>query len=577
MNDGVIMKEQKTANCLRMTLLYMAIALTSLLLLSACSSSEKNIVATEPASQNEAVNPLFSDPSQQESDEAENTSESIENNDSPETDLDGIVIDLAAEAQPINPVILGTNVPAWLGPQRITNETFIARTLASGTTMLRIPGGSWSNYYEWLPCELENECPWDWGVLTPTDFVNLINDTGLEAMYTINMNGTAKEAAALVAFFNGSIDDETTIGVDALGRDWGTVSDWARLRHDGGNPEPVGITYWEIGNEIYAGKEGMGTGCDQSWGWEDVWTCDGREYVHGTEDHEGFIAFRDAMRAVDPSIQVGAVGVPKSDSWGNWGAEVIGEAGEVMDFYVIHKYGFGSQESDMEAILAEPQSSWEAIKADIDNAFDLLGNGRSVPIAVTEYNLFAAEHYDTDERMSQAVNGLYLADTIGQIMQHGFEIANQWDIAHGDGTIPSRYGLMRANNLFRSPQYYVFPMWSRFGSEMLPVSSPFASETTLSTYAGRHENGTVTLLAINKTNEPISSDIHILNTLKPFTSGTADVIQADSLDSEFVTWNGVDAPADDLSDAPASVLESVENPTTYTFAPYSVTLIRFVP
>jgi hypothetical protein len=559
------------------TLLSTITLIISLLFLAACSSSDNLTSLAEPTTQTEAVNPLFSDPAPQETHEQESTKEIIVTDSPPETNLDGIIIDLTAETKPINAALLGTNVPAWLAKQRTTNETFIARTLASGTTMIRIPGGSWANYYEWLPCELENKCPWEWGVLTPTDFINFLNATELEAMYTVNINGTSKEASALVAFFNGSIDDETTIGVDTLGRDWGTVSEWAKLRSEQGNPDPVGITYWEIGNEIYAGKQGMGTDCDISWGWEEVWTCDGREYVHGTEDHEGFIAFRDAMRAVDSSIKVGAVGVPESASWGNWGVEVITEAGDVMDFYIIHNYGFGSQESNMQTMLAQPQGSWQTIKADIDAAFDLVANGRRVPIAVTEYNLFSAEGLDVDERMSQAVNGLFLADTIGQMMQHGFDIANQWDIAHGDDTIPSRYGLMRANNLFRSPQYYVFPMWSRFGSEMLPVTSPFASETTLSVYAGKHEDGTVSLLAINKTEAPISSNINILNSIQPFTSGTVDVIQAESLDSEYVTWNGVENPADDLSDAPSSLLQSIENPTSFSFAPYSITLIRFMP
>lgn len=571
------MNSNNRSHYLRMTLLTITILVIGLFFLTACTASDDRKTRVEPTSQAEAVNPLFSTPSKQEANEQTPTNEEPVTDNPPTPDLDGIVIDLSAETKPINPALLGTNVPAWLGSQRTTHETFIARTLSAGISMVRIPGGSWANYYAWLPCEQENICPWEWGVLTPTDFINLINTTGLETMYTVNMNGTAKEAAALVAFFNGSVDDKTEIGVDGLGRDWGTVSDWAKLRRDHGNPDPVSITYWEIGNEIYAGKQGMGTDCDQSWGWEDVWTCDGREYVHGAGEHEGFIAFRDAMRAVDPTIMVGAVGVPDSDSWNNWGIEVIAEAGSVMDFYIIHKYGFGSEENDMQTMLAQPQSSWRTIKADIDNAFDLVANGRRVPIAVTEYNLFAAENHDVDERMSQAVNGLFLADTIGQMMQQGFDIANQWDIAHGDNTIPSRYGLMRANNGFRSPQYYMFPMWSRFGSEMLPVSSPYASDTTLSVYAGKDEDGTVSLLAINKTGDAISSSIHILNALEPFTSGIVDVIQADSLDSDSVTWNGVDDPADDLSDAPPSLLESIENPTNYTFAPYSVTLIRFVP
>ena len=46
------------------------------------------------------------------------------------------------------------------------------------------------------------------------------------------------------------------------------------------------------------------------------------------------------MRKVYPSIMVGSVGIPEQGDWSNWGNEVIDEAGEVMDFYVIHQYAF---------------------------------------------------------------------------------------------------------------------------------------------------------------------------------------------------------------------------------------------
>ena len=55
------------------------------------------------------------------------------------------------------------------------------------------------------------------GLGRPTDFIDFAQATGGEVMYTINQSGTSKEAAALVAFFNGSVSDNTTIGVDVRG------------------------------------------------------------------------------------------------------------------------------------------------------------------------------------------------------------------------------------------------------------------------------------------------------------------------------------------------------------------------
>ncbi|MFO7681855.1 MAG: alpha-L-arabinofuranosidase [Chloroflexota bacterium] len=495
--------------------------------------------------------------------------------------MTGITVDLSAAARPFNPFLLGSNLPAWLGAGRTENETFLERTRASGISLIRLPGGSWSNYYDWLACEQDNVCPWEGDILTPTDFINFMNATSLPGMYTINMNGTAQEAAALVAFFNGSVTDETPIGVDVLGRDWGKVSDWAQLRADHGNPEPVGLVYWEIGNELYAGKPGMGTECTFEWGWEDGWTCDGVEYVtgigEGAKRKDGFLDYAAAMKAVDPAIQIGAVGVNPPSEWTNWGNEVIAAAGEALDFYVVHEYGYFELPATYEAVLALPQAVWGPMMAGLDAAFVEMGNGRSLPIALTEYNLISFQDADNQQWMTRAVNMLYLADTLGQMAEQGIAIANQWNLVNGQAGNGTDYGLLHADTYVRYPQYYIFPLWSQFGTALLPVNSAFASDTTLSVYAGHNEAGAISLLAINKTGEAITSGIHLLNGTGIFTSGTADVVQAAALDSQTVTFNGVANPANDLSDAPSTALEISGNPFSYTFAPYSVTLIRLLP
>ncbi|MFZ0547939.1 MAG: hypothetical protein WAM60_21015, partial [Candidatus Promineifilaceae bacterium] len=146
-----------------------------------------------------------------------------------------IIVDVAGAPTALSNLALGTNIPAWLSSSRLQDDLFQERTTASGVSMLRIPGGSWSNAYDWLACERDGngiddsaECYWPWAA-HPTDFLNFLEETDLAGMYTVNLNGTAKEAAALVAFFNGSVDDDTVIGVDIRGRDWGNVSDWASL------------------------------------------------------------------------------------------------------------------------------------------------------------------------------------------------------------------------------------------------------------------------------------------------------------------------------------------------------------
>lgn len=486
-----------------------------------------------------------------------------------------IMVRVQDSARPVDQRLFGTNLPAWLNTDGFANTTLLERTIASGTTLLRMPGGSWSNIYPWLDCQLERAEPCTWAA-RPSDFIELLEAVDIPGMWTVSFNGTAEEAAALVAFFNAEADDMRPIGLDPRGVDWKTVGYWAQLRSDLGYPDPVGIQLWEVGNEIYGGKPGTGKDC-ADWGWEDGWTCDGLEYVEGlgtgAERRQGFIEFRDKMRTVDPSILVGAVGIPLQKEWSNWGNEVIAGAGQVMDFYSIHQYAYFEPPRTLEDVLAEPQQTWPRIANDVRRGFAQYADGREVPIAVTEYNLFAFQDFDRERLMTRAVNMLHLADTIGQMAEVGFAMANQWNLANGVTDQFGNYGILDAGSLERYPQYYVFPLWSRFGSTLLPVESTFDASRELSIYAGRPEDGVVSLMVINKAPVERTATI-MLNGIRAVTGGTVDTAQAASLEAMSVSFNGVDNPANDLSDAPALPLEGLSPLFNYSFTPYSITLLR---
>jgi hypothetical protein len=471
--------------------------------------------------------------------------------------------------------LLGTNLPAWLGATRFSNATVRARLSASGVTLVRIPGGSWGDDYDWLNCEngLGN-CSW---ASRPTDFINILRATDRQALYIINVNDTSKKSAALVAFFNARITDTTPIGMDIRGTDWYTAGHWAQLRASHGNPEPFYIQYWDFGNEIFGATQAAGGAGCASYGWENAWTCDGTQYVNGVGSgasrHEGYLEVRNAMRAVDSSIWVGAVGVGDSAAWGNWDNKVVAAAGAVMDYYVIHQYAYFNLPSSYDLALAQPQSIWSAMRTNLQTTYNTHAGGRAIPTIVDEYNLISPQEQDNSQWMTRAVNTLFIADTIGQIAQNNFVMANQWDFMNGAAGNGTDYGLLHADTYTRMPQYYVFPLWARFGSQMLPVTSTLSAATMLSVYAGRIDSQTVSLLAINKTGSSITTTITLAGA-PLVTSGTADVVKATALGDQSVTFNGASNPSNDLSSAPPTVLTNLGNPLTYIFAPYSVTLLR---
>ncbi|RRR65909.1 MAG: alpha-L-arabinofuranosidase [Candidatus Viridilinea halotolerans] len=481
--------------------------------------------------------------------------------------------------QALDARLLGTNVPAWLGPERLAREELRQRVVDLGPTLLRLPGGSWSNHYDWQACEEGQEgCYWPWAA-RPSDFLGLLQATGQEAIWTVSFNGTAAEAAALVAFFNGSMDDERPLGVDVRGRDWHTVGHWARLRAAHGHPDPYPIRLWEVGNEIYGAVGSTGPNC-AAFGWEEVWTCDAEEYVRGrgegTARREGYLEFRAAMRAVDPTILVGAVGVEYPDDWGGWGRKVMQAAGDDLDFYVVHHYGFNNRDTlRAEDALRIPSEVWPAMVGALHRAMDE-HLGRRVPLAVTEYNLVAFLELDDPNLMRRAVNGLYLADTLGQMAQQGVQIANQWNLANGVGSNGADYGLVDQNSLQPTAQYFALALWQQMGRELLPVAHPFAVADELSLYAGRDEHGAYTLLAINKSAQPLTAYVELAGQTGSFRLERSTLV-AESLMSEQVSYNGTLNTLEAALRAGPEQLGTVGALSEQTFAPYGVTLLRFGP
>jgi hypothetical protein len=160
--------------------------------------------------------------------------------------------------------------------------------------------------------------------------------------------------------------------------------------------------------------------------------------------------------------------------------------------------------------------------------------------------------------------------------QNGVAMANQWNFANGLAENGTDYGLINADTLQRNPQYYALVLWSRFGRELLSLQSDFSSAEQLSVYAGRHDDGTITIMAINKTDAPIQASIELAGSTDNYVVA-ADVIQADAFDSQMTRFNGQTQPALDFSDAPPYEIGSASSQFQFAFEPVSITLLHLTP
>jgi len=238
---------------------------------------------------------------------------------------------------------LGSNVQFISGGDGILDpqtgalrEAAVAEVARLRLGTIRFPGGALSQGYHWRDgvgpaAGRPDGISYFDGRLVSNEYgtdehMELCERVGAEATITVNFeSGTPREAANWVEYVNGEVPDDVP-------SDW-TVDSWsgdaaappgyfAWLRSQFGHPEPYGVRRWEVGNEVY-----------------DRWS----ETISAAEYARQFLEFAAAMKAVDPSIEIAAVGYEWADRpWrpddDPWNATVASIAGQAMDALHVHTY-----------------------------------------------------------------------------------------------------------------------------------------------------------------------------------------------------------------------------------------------
>ncbi len=520
-----------------------------------------------------------------------------------------ITVDAGTTVRTVDDRVFGVNAVMWDG-NTATPQT-IDLLKAADVRMIRIPGGSLSDEYHWTTNKsLNNTWSWASGVDT---FSALI--TGLNAQTTAVVNygsGTPEEAAAWVAYANApatadpssSINTALALGTDAKGVNWQTVGYWSALRaaaplaaNDGSNflrlnrSAPIGIKYWEIGNECYGSWE-----TDQQAVAHDPYT-----YAVRARD---YIA---RMKAVDPSIKVGVVVVPGEDAYANntshpatnprtglvhngWTPVLLAtlkSLGVTPDALIYHRYE-QTPGRETDAGLLQAARTWPADAADLRQQLtDYLGSaGAGVELVVTENN---SVYSDPGKQSTSLVNGLFYADALGSVLQTEFNEFIWWALRNGtptsNGTILGNlssslygwraygdYGVLSSPNSAGAsgyyegyPVYYVMKLLSHFARGGDRVIKATSNNTLLSAYAVRRTDGTLTLLVINKS---------------PTSDATASVSLSGFSPAGSATVYSYGVPQDDaartgtgVNDVAVSSVANAGATFSMTFAHYAATVV----
>ena len=266
---------------------------------------------------------------------------------------------------------------------------------------IRWPGGNVAQDYRWMlgvgprderatwtNLSWKNEPePGDFGT---DEFVAFSRAVGAEPSITVNVEGrgaTVEEAAAWVEYCNGPAS-----------------SKYGAMRAKNGHAASFNVKYWEVGNEI--------------WG----------NWVRGHSDAETYARnynrYAKAMRAVDPSIKLIAVG----DNDMKWNRTVLRAAGASIDYFAIHHYyGRREMQGDPSNLMARPLY-FERFYREVEQLLRELGHEGRVKLAINEWGLDLPT--ERQYSMESALYGARLMNVFER-MGHLVEMSAVSDLVNG--------------------------------------------------------------------------------------------------------------------------------------------------
>ncbi|MEU4471994.1 cellulose binding domain-containing protein [Micromonospora sp. NPDC023888] len=282
---------------------------------------------------------------------------------------------------------LGVNHAIWDQNLGTTATSDLLRD--AGVQMMRYPGGSYADIYHWK----DHTAPG--GYVAPgTDFdtfMAAVKRVGAQPMIIANYGtGTPAEAA-----------------------------DWVRYANV---TKGYGARYWAVGNENY-GNGHYGS----------AWEADDHPDKSATQYARLVVEYADAMKAVDPSVKVGAVltmpgnwpdGITAGSDPGPWNQTVLSLAGPKIDFVDVHWYPGGTAAESLARTSHIPDATY-LLRQQISRYAG--PNADRIGISLTELNVDAG-------RATQPA-ALFLADAYSELLENGIFTVQWWNVHNGIGTV----------------------------------------------------------------------------------------------------------------------------------------------
>lgn len=337
-------------------------------------------------------------------------------------------------------------------------------------SLLKWPGGCMADAYDWRGGIGPRDArfgtaetvwaAWDENDVGIDEFVDLCRRTGAEPVIGVNAgDGTPELAAAWVEYCNGS-----------------AATEWGAMRAQNGHPEPYAIRTWVVGNE--------------QWGFFE------RGHVGAEAYARRYLAFADAMRKVDPTITLVAVGQP-----GDFNRTVLRAAAAHIDMLQIHFYTpEGEEVTDHESATRKiaSASAFDDLFAQVRNDIASVPGAGHVRVCLDEWGWSQAGH----------AGALFLAGALNAMHRAAplVAIGARAAVINVDGLLDRQGDVVR-----RTPAYEIFRLYGL-------CHRPLAIETTIdgdvagaidASCLSDADGRAMTLYVINRSTQPVPMTVDL--------------------------------------------------------------------
>ena len=389
----------------------------------------------------------------------------------------------------VSKYVLGNAIAAWAGAHN--DPTLVENTRLLAPTLIRFPGGSWSDGYFWngvpldVPDSVYDGTTYNGTTAQKSKFWGQTGSGGWQTTpdqyYTLRTNSDVEEGLITInyGYARYGTSEDPVAKAAHLAADW--------VRYDGGRTR-----FWEIGNE---------NGGPWEYGWmiDTSLNQDGQpQIITGELYGKHFKVFVDSMKAAADEtgypIYVGGqvIHFDATNSWNvpdrKWNEGFFKEVGDKADFYVMHNYFSTSTKvrDILNLAVTEPKNNADFIRNDIINK-----GAYPKPIALTEYNMGDGSL----TRATSYINGMQAVLLMCELIENNFGLGARWLLVSGEATI--FYGGDDASipDYCPRPEFYYLHYLPQFiGDHALKTSS---NNTNIVAYSSTFKLGELSAVIIN--------------------------------------------------------------------------------